>query len=150
MKTTLQATAELKKKGSKPDGPPMLKELQSQIRTLEYKGYCFRQRICVLNTRTKTDNDEKHSLKQQLQQGKDMISNLLQQQLRDILQFTEENNTKIRKVMNTLGKNSSRYWSVIKDTDTQPINTLKDRYAKLSTTKQGTLNAAFHFRKRQQ
>ena len=47
--------------------------------------------------------------------------------------------------MSTLGKNSSRYWSVIKDADTQPINTLKDKYGKLATTKQGTLDAAFDY-----
>ena len=47
--------------------------------------------------------------------------------------------------MSTLGQSSSRYWSVIKDTDTQPINTLKDRYGKLATTKQGTLNASSNY-----
>ena len=47
--------------------------------------------------------------------------------------------------MRTLGKNSSKYWSVIKDADTQSINTLKDRNGKLATTKQGMLNAAFDY-----
>ena len=80
-----------------------------------------------------------------MQEGKEKISDLLQQQLRAILQFEEENNTKLIKVMNTLGKNSSRYWSVIKDKGTQSINTLKDRHGKLATTKQETLNAAFNY-----
>ena len=88
MKITLQATAKLNKKGSKPRKPPILKELQGQIRTLEYLGYCCRQRLRVLNTQTRTGNEEKHSLRQQLQEGKDKISDLLQQQLRAILQFT--------------------------------------------------------------
>ena len=47
--------------------------------------------------------------------------------------------------MGNLGKNSSNYWSVIKDTDTQPINTLKDKHRKLASTKQGTLEAAFKY-----
>ena len=49
------------------------------------------------------------------------------------------------KVMSTLGNNSSRYWSVIKDADTKPINTLKDKYGKLAKTIQGTLNAALDY-----
>ena len=52
---------------------------------------------------------------------------------------------KMRKAMGTLGKNSSKYWSVIKDMDTQPINTLKDKHGKLAKTKQGTLDAAFDY-----
>ena len=102
MKETLHATAELNKKGSKPSKPPILKELQSQVRTLEHQGYICRQKVRILNTHIEGDNEDKHSLRQQLQEGKDKISDLLQHQLRAILQFTEENNTKIRKVMDTL------------------------------------------------
>ena len=61
---TLQATAEFNKKGSKPKKPPILKDLEDQIRDLEYQGYCIRQKIRILDTRTKRAIEEKHSLKQ--------------------------------------------------------------------------------------
>ena len=89
------------------------------------------------------DKQEKLNLKQQLQETKDKISDLLHKQLRAILQYTVESSTKMRKAMGALGKNSSRHWSVIKDT--QSINTLKDKHGKLAKTKQGTLDATFDY-----
>jgi hypothetical protein len=98
-----------------------------------------------LSSQCEGDKQEKLNLKQQVQETKDKISDLLHQQLRAILQSTLESGTKMRKAMGALGKNSSRYWSVIKDTDTQPINTLKGKYGKLAKTKQGMLDAAFDY-----
>ena len=78
---TLQATAELKnKKGSKPKKTPALKDLEDQIRDLEYQGYCICDIIRILDTRTKRAIEEKHNLKKELEGGREKINDLLQQE----------------------------------------------------------------------
>ena len=76
----MHATAELNKKGSKPKKPAVLKDLEDQIRDLEYQGYCIRDIIRILDTRTKRANEEKHNLKKELEGGREKINDLLQQE----------------------------------------------------------------------
>ena len=107
--STLQATAELNRKGLKPSTTPVLKELQSRVRAFEHQQYNCRQRMRGLRSQCEGDKQEKLNLKQQLQETKDTISDLLHQQLRAILQSSVESSMKMRKAMGALGKNSGRH-----------------------------------------
>ena len=145
IRETLQKTAEVNKRRSKPPTPPDVKELEENIRKRELQIYDIQNKIQTFSSNKQKMKEKIKALKSDVALIKNEIDLLLNEKLKAILQFEEVNNTKMRKAMRTMGKNSSKYWSVIKDADTQSINTLRNSKGKLATSRKETLNVAFEY-----
>ena len=140
---TLQATAEeTRGNGKKTWAPPKAKEIDALIRELELEKYSIFNKLQSNRASPQKMTKENSVLISSLGKIRDKIDTLLQEKFRVILSFQDENNAKLRKLISKKGTSSSKYWSIIRDTDRSAINALRKRDGSLSTSKKETLNTA--------
>ena len=58
--------------------PQVLKDLESKIQELKYRGYCIPNKLSTINTKAMRSSEEKQKLKKELENGRKEINDSLQ------------------------------------------------------------------------
>ena len=128
--------------GKKSEAPPRANEIDALIRELELEKYCIYNELQSNRVSPQKMTNANSILIGRLGLIREKIDKLLQEKFKVILSFQDESNAKLRKLISKRGTSSSKYWSIIRDTDKNSINALRKKDGLLSTSKKETLNTA--------
>ena len=114
----------MKKGGKGTKSSPHTRAIDKKIRALEAN------RFQIINTieQCKANKQDYSTLQQTVFEIGRQIENQLKEKIIATLKWEEDHHIKMRKLLNSIGKNSSKYWSIIRGKDGSiSVNTIKNQ-----------------------